>query len=95
MVDKPECIDRKPTEGIISIQAIHIKAIKIKNYAADKVIRIKNYAADVEITPLDNNPAHAEIVLIPEPKKMTRGMLSDLRDELARKATCIIKPNPL
>ena len=84
IVGKPECIDKKPTEGIISIKAANIKAI-----------RIREHAGDVEITPLPDNPAHAEIVLLPKPCKMTRGLLSRLRDELARKTTCKIKPNPL
>lgn len=92
LVGKPECIDRKPTEGIISIKAVDIKAIKYGDYTAD-----------VEITPSDDNPAHAEIVFTPEPipvegklsKTKIRDMQSDLRDDLARKATCVIKPNPL
>ena len=92
LVGKPECIDKNSTEGIISIKAVDIKAIKFEDYTAD-----------VEITPLDNNPAHAEIVLIPEPipekgelsKTKIRDMLSRMRDALARKATCVIKPNPL
>ena len=84
IVGKPECIDKKPTEGIISIKAADIKAI-----------RFRGHAGDVEITPLPDNPAHAEIVLLPKPCKMTKGLLSRLRDELARKATCEINPNPL
>lgn len=92
LVGKPECVDRDPTEGIISVNALDIKAIKFGDYTAD-----------VEITPLDDNPAHAEIVLIPEPipveeklsKTKIRDMRSKLRDALARKATCVIEPNPL
>lgn len=80
---KPECTKCEPTDGVVSIKAADIKPIKIRNYTAD-----------VEITPLDCNPAHAEIVLIPEPEKMTKRILSGLRDALARKATCILKPNP-
>ena len=81
---KPECVDKKSTDGVISIKAVNIKAI-----------RIREYAGDVEITPLPNNTAHADIVLLPTPDKMTKGLRSDLRDVLARKATCEINPNPL
>ena len=81
---KPECVDKKSTDGVISIKAVDIKAI-----------RIREYAGDVEITPLPNNAAHADIVLLPTPDKMTRSLLSNLRDALARKATCIVEPNPL
>ena len=80
---KPECTKRNPTDGVLSIKAADIKTIEIRNYTAD-----------VEVTPLDCNPAHAEIVLIPEPEKITRSILSGLRDALARKATCKIDPNP-
>ena len=81
---KPECTKKNSTDGVISIKAADIKAIKIRDYTAD-----------VEITPSDDNPAHAEIVLTPEPENMTRSLLSNLRDALARKATCIVNPNPL
>lgn len=92
LVGKPECINRDPTEGIISVKAEDIKAITYGDYTAD-----------VEITPTDDNPAHAEIVWIPEPipvkgklsKNKIKVMRSRLRDALARKATCVIKPNPL
>ena len=84
VVGKPECIDKKSSEGIISIKAVDIKAIEIRDYKVD-----------VKITPSDDNPAHAEIVLIPESDKIPRSVLSRMRDQLARKATCIIEPNPL
>jgi len=84
LVGKPECVDKKSTDGVISIKAVDIKAI-----------RIREHAGDVEITPLPDNPAHAEIVLVPQPCKMTRSLLSHLRDALAREATCIVEPNPL
>ena len=91
-ITKPECTKRDPTDGVVCIKAADIKPIKIRNYI--KPIKIRNYTADVEITPLDCNPAHAEIVLIPEPEKMTDSMKSNLRDALARKATCILRPIP-
>ena len=84
IVGKPECIDKESWEGIISIEAVDIKAAKYKGYKAD-----------VKITPLPDNPAHAEIVLIPDSAKIPRTVLSRIRDQLARKATCVINPNPL
>ncbi len=81
---KPKCTRENSTDGVISIKAADIKRIKVRHHAAD-----------VEITPSDDNDAHAEIVLIPKPNNMTRSLLRNLRDALARKAVCIIPPNPL
>lgn len=74
----------EPTDGVISITT---KAVE--------TIEIRHYTGAVKIKPEPDNDAHAEIVLIPKPDNMTKGLLSDLRDALARRATCIIKPNPL
>ena len=79
-----KCIDKKSSEGIIGIKAVDIKAIEIRDYKVD-----------VEITPLPDNAAHAEIVLIPESDEIPRTVLSKMRDLLARKATCVIEPNLL
>ena len=74
----------KPTDGIILMISSDIKSI-----------HIGNYIADVKIAPLPGNPAHAEIVLTPETDNVPKSVLSKLRKQLARKATCIVHPIPL
>ena len=83
---KPESTRKrgKPTDGVISIAT-----------EAVETIELRHYTGAVKIKPEPDNDAHAEIVLIPKPDRMTKSLLSDLRDALARKATCIVKPDPL
>lgn len=88
----PENVKKEDSNGVIMIEAVDIKSITMENYRAD-----------AEIDDPDNNPAHAEIVFVPDiesdennlSKSKIRRMRGNLRDALARKSICIIDPNPL
>lgn len=95
----PKIVKDECSNGIISLQTKSVKTIKFGEYTVN-----------VKIAPEDDNPtnpeidhAHAEIVFVPKlipkegvlSKTKIRNMRSRLRDALARKATCVIKPNPL
>lgn len=95
----PKRVKTECTNGIISLEAKAVKAIKFGDYTANVQIALQG----------DNSPhpeidhAHAEIVFVPKlipkegvlSKTRIRDMQSRLRDALRRKATCVIPPNPL
>ena len=83
----PEDTKERPSDGVISIWAKDIKAIRLPDYP--------DCTVDVEITPEKKNKAHAEIVLLPKRSKMSKSLSRLFRKSLADISVCIVKPNPL
>lgn len=84
----PAFTQSDPANGVVSIAVGDVRAIRVEHQPKGE--EVSTFVADLQYRPVDGNPAHYVVLLVPTSKK--KSVFKKLIERLARRAEWVIKP---